>query len=55
MTSPTKLQFWAAKQVLRYLVETRDFGIQYKNKGEQKLEGFVDNNQCGDVHDREST
>lgn len=28
MARPTKIQFWAAKQVLRYIAGIKDFGIQ---------------------------
>lgn len=49
MTSPTKIQHMAAKQVLRYLAGTRDLGIQYNSNIQLKLEGFVGSDWCGDV------
>lgn len=55
MASPTKIQFWVAKQVLRYLARTRDLGIQYNSNIELKLEGFVDSDWCGDIQDRKNT
>lgn len=53
--NPTKIQFWAAKQVLRYLARTKAFCIQYSNRLELKLEGFADSDWCEDVQDRKST
>jgi len=43
----------AAKRVLRYLKKTADFGITYKY-GESDLQGFVDADWAGSVHDRKS-
>lgn len=55
MTKPTKIQFGATKQVLRYLARTSDYGIQYNKGVKCVLESFVDSDQSGDVQDKKIT
>lgn len=55
MSQPTKFQFGAAKQMLRYVTGTSDFGIQYGSKVECVLEVFCDSDWSGDIQDMKST
>ncbi|XP_039144100.1 uncharacterized mitochondrial protein AtMg00810-like [Dioscorea cayenensis subsp. rotundata] len=55
MACPTKIQFAAARNVLRYVAGTLDFGIQYYRSSKFVLEGFSDSDWCGDLRDRKST
>lgn len=56
MEKPTEQHLLAAKQILRYVQGTLDFGIQYKRDREAvELEGFVDSDYAGDGDDRRST
>lgn len=55
MESPTEQHMMATKRILRYIQGTRDFGIQYKVGGEQKLIGYVDSDYAGDMDDCKST
>lgn len=55
ITKPTRIDFWPAKQILRYLAGTSDFGIQYQSGVKLKLEGFADSDWCGYLQDRKST
>lgn len=51
--SPTTYHWKAAKQVLRYLKSTIDFGITY-SRNDKELEMYVDSNWAGDESDRRS-
>ncbi|XP_019091415.1 PREDICTED: uncharacterized protein LOC109128812 [Camelina sativa] len=55
MERPNEQHMATAKRILRYVQGTRDFGIQYKYGGEQKLVGYVDSDYAGDVDDFKST
>ncbi|XP_039145568.1 uncharacterized mitochondrial protein AtMg00810-like [Dioscorea cayenensis subsp. rotundata] len=55
MTHPTKIHLAAAKQVLRYVSGTYDFGIQYNRNVPCVLEGYSDSDWSGDNEDRKST
>lgn len=61
-TSHPNLVHWiAVKRILRYLIQTRDYGIKYKtNEHRVKgyahyLAGFTDADFAGDINDRKST
>ncbi|KAG1655976.1 hypothetical protein FOA52_008677 [Chlamydomonas sp. UWO 241] len=53
MSCPTTAHLEAAKQVLRYVSGTRNFGICYGNSGQ--LVGFCDSDYAGDPDTRRST
>ena len=40
MENPSKLYFAATKRILRYLQETKDYGILYKKQNDNKLIGY---------------
>nr|GEY25157.1 ribonuclease H-like domain, reverse transcriptase, RNA-dependent DNA polymerase [Tanacetum cinerariifolium] len=42
MQEPKEQHMKAIKQVLRYVKGTKDYGITYKHKGENKIQGFSD-------------
>ncbi|KAK9750926.1 hypothetical protein RND81_02G229900 [Saponaria officinalis] len=52
---PTKQHFCAAKQILRYVAGTVEFGIWYSKKSRLKLIGFSDSDWAGSLDDRKST
>ena len=58
---PTLAHWEAAKRVVRYLLNTRDYGITYRQEGKgveghgHNLAGFTDADFAGDVNDRKST
>lgn len=54
MTKPTRVHFVTAKHFLRYIAGTSDFGIQYSNDINYKLDGYADSDWCGDLKDRKS-
>lgn len=54
MHSPSVTHLGVGKRVLRYIRGTTDFGIWY-NKGDGKIEGFVDSDWAGSVDDSKST
>lgn len=55
MAKPTELHLQAAKRALRYLKGTVDYGIYYKNGGNNKLMAFTDSDYAGDIEDSRST
>jgi hypothetical protein len=55
MKNPTEMHLLAAKRILRYLQETRDFGLFYKKGEKLKLFGFTDSDYAGDQDDKRST
>jgi len=55
MKNPTEMHLLAAKRILRYLQETRDFGLFYKKGEKLKLFGFSDSDYAGDQDDKRST
>ena len=60
-SKPTLAHWEAAKRVVRYLLNTRDYGITYQQEGRgvegygHNLAGFTDADFAGDVNDRKST
>nr|ABA99612.1 retrotransposon protein, putative, unclassified [Oryza sativa Japonica Group] len=55
MSSPSQLNFTAAKRVLRYIKGTADYGIWYKPVKESKLIGYTDSDWAGCLDDMKST
>lgn len=55
MENPTELHLQVAKRVLRYLKGTTEFGIFYKNGGDDELVAYTDSDYAGDLEDRKST
>ena len=53
--NPTEMHLLATKRILRYLQETRDFGLFYKKGEKLKLFGFTDSDYAGDQDDKRST
>ena len=58
---PNLIHWTAAKHILRYLIQTKDYGIQY-GTNEHRVEGythclagFTDADFAGDINDRKST
>ena len=61
-SSKPSLAHWeAAKRIVRYLLNTKDYGITYRQEGRgvegygHNLVGFTDADFAGDVNDRKST
>ena len=61
-TSRPNLSHWeAAKRIVRYLLNTKEYGVTYKEKGNgvkgyaHNLAGFTDTDFAGDANDRKST
>ena len=53
MEKPTVLHIGAVKQILRYLQGTLNYGLVYtKEEKEEKLVGFSDSDQAGDLDHR---
>jgi hypothetical protein len=55
MENLTEMHLLAAKRILRYLQEIRDFGLFYKKGEKLKLFGFTDSDYAGDQDNRRST
>ena len=55
MENPTEIHLLAAKRILRYLQETRDFGLFYKKGEKLELSGFTNNDYVEDQDDKNST
>nr|ABA95820.1 retrotransposon protein, putative, unclassified [Oryza sativa Japonica Group] len=55
MSSPSQLNFTAAKRVLRYIKGTADYGIWYKPVKESKLIGYTDSDWAGCLDDMKGT
>ncbi|XP_073154008.1 secreted RxLR effector protein 161-like [Henckelia pumila] len=55
MDKPCESHFIAAKRIMRYIKETLNFGLLYKQNLSFHLTGFVDADWAGDVNDRRST
>ena len=45
----------AAKNILRYIKGTVDYGLKYEPNQKIKLEGYVDSDWAGSAIDRKST
>ena len=60
-SSPTLSHWEAARRIVRYLLNTRDYGITYRQEGNgaegyaHNLAGFTDADFAGDVNGRKST
>ena len=52
MVKPTKLFWKARKHVLRYLRDTSEYGLWYRQTNEVKLHGFMDADWAGSPTDR---
>ena len=55
MENPTEIHLLVAKRILRYLQETRDFGLFYKKGEKLELFGFTNNDYVEDQDDKNST
>jgi hypothetical protein len=55
MVKPTKLFWKVGKHVLRYLRDTSEYGLWYRQTDEVKLHGFKDADWAGSPMDRKST
>ena len=55
MVEPRHVHLVAAKQVMRYLKGTLDYGLRYKIDNEFKLCGYTNSDWEGSVEDRKST
>ena len=55
MENPTEIHLLAAKRILRYLQETRDFGLFYKKGEKLELFRFTNNDYVEDQDDKKST
>ena len=55
MVKPRRVDWVAAKHVLRYLVGTVDYGMDYWRSDGVSLIGFKDSDREGSVADRKST
>ena len=53
-SNPSKGHLKYAKRVLKYLNETKGFGLSYKKNNELKLTGVVDSDYANDEKDRKS-
>ena len=52
---PTEQHWKAVKHILRYLVGTVDYGLQFTKDGMTECVGYTDADWAGDVDDRKST
>lgn len=55
VTKPTRLDWQIAKQCIRYLKGTQDFGIRYYSSGSRTITAFSDANFAGDSSSYRST
>jgi hypothetical protein len=56
MSEPSKNHMAALKHLLKYVAETKGFGLKYKrDEGELFLMGYSDRDLTGDIDDRRST
>eukprot|EP00253_Pinus_taeda_P035879 PITA_35879 len=55
MQTPHESHWKAAKQILRYVCSTVQFGIHYSAEASPLLVGFTDSDWAGDLDDRKST
>ncbi|XP_028107684.1 uncharacterized protein LOC114306618 [Camellia sinensis] len=55
MHEPSKLNYAAAKRILRYLQGTKNLCIRYVKENDSKLIGFSDSDWAGSLDDRKST
>ena len=55
LVEPRHVHLVAAKQVIRYLKGTIDYGLSYTRDHDFRLYGYTDSNSTGSVSDRKST
>ena len=55
LTDPRHVHLIAAKNILRYLKGTIDYGLKYEANQKINLEGYVDSDWVGNAIDRKST
>lgn len=55
MAKPCETHWKAAKQVLRYLKGTVNFGLLYTDVSDVQLAGYSDSDWTGNLDDRKST
>ena len=55
LTDPRHVYFIAAKDILRYLKGTVDYGLKYEVNWKINLEGYVDSDWAGSAIDRNIT
>ena len=55
METPKNTHSQAGKRILRYIVGTTNFGIQYTSNSNFKLIGYTDSDFAGSIDDRKST
>ena len=55
MNKPYSDHVAAAKQIVRYVKDTTDYGLVYKSDKECELIGYCDSDYAGDLDDRKST
>jgi hypothetical protein len=55
MENPKELNWKEGKRILRYVNETKYFGIKYSTSEDFKLIGYTDNDCGGSIDDRKST
>jgi hypothetical protein len=55
MQAPAKEHWAAAKQILRYVRGTLEYGCCYKGGRDAVLIGYSDSNHTGDINDKKST
>lgn len=55
MSNPTQVHMLATKRVLRYLQGTKNYGIFYRQGGNEELLSYTDSDYAGDISDRKST
>ncbi|XP_071926200.1 uncharacterized mitochondrial protein AtMg00810-like [Coffea arabica] len=55
MKSPSETHLLTAKRIFRYLQETIEYGLFYKNGGKSDLFDFTNSDYVGDSDDRKST
>ena len=55
MVEPRSVHWVAAKHVLRYLLGTMDFGLDYRRLEGIRFVGYTDSNWASSVADRKST
>ena len=55
LTDPSSVHLTAAKNILRYLKGTVDYGIKYDGNQNINLEGYIDSDWAGSAIDRKSS
>ena len=55
MVEPRRVHWITTKHILRYLVGTVDYGLDYRRSGGINLVGFMDSDWAGSASDQKST